>query len=67
MKKKLLKRLHQLQLEIIKANDARLDEIGLELIEIEKQLLTYKEEKGINCGKHSRIFIPIGYKFIQTC
>lgn len=48
MKKKLLKRLHQLQLEIIKANDVRLDEIGLELIEIEKQLLTYKEEKGIN-------------------
>ena len=48
MKEKILKRLHQLQIEIIKANDKELDKIGLELIDIEKQLLLYNEDKGIN-------------------
>jgi hypothetical protein len=48
MKEKILKRLHQLQIEIIKANDKELDKIGLELIDIEKQLLLYNEEKGVN-------------------
>ena len=48
MKEKILKRLHQLQIAIIKANDKELDKIGLELIDIEKQLLLYNEEKGIN-------------------
>ena len=48
MKEKILKRLHQLQIAIIRANDKELDQIGLELIEIEKQLLLYNEGKGIN-------------------
>ncbi len=48
MKEKIMKRLHQLQIEIIKANDKELDVIGLELIEIEKQLLKYNEDKGVN-------------------
>lgn len=48
MKEKIMKRLHQLQIEIIKANDKELDVIGLELIEIEKQLLKYREDKGVN-------------------
>ena len=48
MKEKIMKRLHQLQIEIIKANDKELDAIGLELIEIEKKLLKYNEDKGFN-------------------
>ena len=45
MKEKILKRLHQLQMDIVKANDAELDKIGLELIEIEKQLLKYQDKR----------------------
>lgn len=45
MKAKILKRLHQLQMDILKANDAELDKIGLELIEIEKQLLQYQNKR----------------------
>jgi len=45
MKAKILKRLHQLQMDILKANDAELDKIGLELIEIEKQLLQYQDKR----------------------
>lgn len=45
MKVKILKRLHQLQMDILKANDAELDKIGLELIEIEKQLLQYQDKR----------------------
>ena len=45
MKIKILKRLHQLQMDILKANDADLDKIGLELVEIEKQLLQYQDKR----------------------
>ena len=45
MKAKILKRLHQLQMDILEANDAELDKIGLELIEIEKQLLQYQDKR----------------------
>ena len=45
MKIKILKRLHQLQMDILKANDADLDKISLELIEIEKQLLQYQDKR----------------------
>ena len=45
MKEKILKRLHQLQMDIVKANDAELDKIGLELVEIEKQLLKYQDKR----------------------
>ena len=45
MKEKILKRLHQLQMDIVKANDAELDKIGLELIDIEKQLLKYQDKR----------------------
>ena len=44
-KEKILKRLHQLQMDIVKANDAELDKIGLELVEIEKQLLKYQDKR----------------------
>ena len=44
VKEKILKRLHQLQLDILKANDEQLDKIGLELVEIEKHLLQYQEK-----------------------
>ena len=42
MKEKMLKRLHEILIEIAKANDAELDRIGAELLEIEKQLLDYR-------------------------
>ena len=44
MKAKILKKLYKLQMDILKANDAELDKIGLELIEIEKQLLKYQDK-----------------------
>jgi len=39
----ILKRLHEILLEIGKANDAELDKIGIELADIEKELLQYRE------------------------
>lgn len=39
----ILKRLHEILLEIGKANDAELDKIGIELADIEKKLLQYRE------------------------
>lgn len=42
MKEKMLKRLHEILIEIAKANDTELDRIGAELLEIEKQLLDYR-------------------------
>ena len=40
----ILKRLHEILSEIVKANDAQLDKIGAELAEIEKHLMTYDAE-----------------------
>ena len=45
MKKALLKRLHEILLEIAKADDRDLDKIGVELLEIEKQLMTWYPDK----------------------
>lgn len=45
MKKALLKRLHEILLEIAKADDRGLDKIGVELLEIEKQLMTWYPDK----------------------
>ena len=45
MRAKLIKRLHQIILEIAKADDKGLDRIGIELAEIEKKLLGYVPEK----------------------
>ena len=45
MKKALLKRLHEILMEIAKADDRSLDKIGVELLEIEKQLMTWYPEK----------------------
>ena len=42
-KNAILKRLHEILLEIGKANDAELDKIGIELADIEKKLLQYRE------------------------
>ena len=44
MKQKLIKKLHDLMLQIITCNDAELDKIGTELAEIEKQLITWQEK-----------------------
>lgn len=40
-KEKLIKKLHQIQIEIIRANDNELEKIGVELAEIEKELIKY--------------------------
>lgn len=40
-KEKLIRRLHQIQIEIIRANDEELAKIGVELAEIEKELIKY--------------------------
>jgi hypothetical protein len=46
MKVKLIKRLHEIMVEIVKANDKELDKIGIELADIEKKLLAYEPKKG---------------------
>lgn len=45
MKKALLERLHKILIEIAKADDRGLDKIGVELLEIEKQLMTWYPDK----------------------
>jgi hypothetical protein len=42
----ILKRLHEILLEIGRANDTELDKIGMELADIEKKLLAYRSERG---------------------
>lgn len=41
MKKRIIKRLHQIQMQILKADEAELNKIGVELLEIEKKLMLY--------------------------
>lgn len=41
MKKRIIKRLHQIQMQILKADEAELNKIGVELLEIEKRLMLY--------------------------
>mgnify|MGYP003316698136 CR=1 FL=1 len=45
MKEKLIKRLNEILMEIVKANDAELDKIGVELLDIEKKLMNYNTGK----------------------
>ena len=42
MKKKIMKRLHEILIEIVKADDADLDKIGAELVKNKKKLMGYK-------------------------
>lgn len=48
MKQKLIKRLQELMLQIITCNDEELNKIGVELAEIEKQLITWQEKNKQN-------------------
>ena len=48
MKMKLIKRLHQLLIEIAKADMHELDKIGVELAEIEKKILSLSNVKKEN-------------------
>ena len=41
MKRKIIERLHEIQMIILKADDAELNKIGIELLDIEKQLMQY--------------------------
>ena len=52
MKKRIIKKLHQIQMQILKADDAELNKIGVELLEIEKKLMLYT------------IIIPKQYKHV---
>ena len=45
MKEKIIKRLNEILREIIKADDEKLNEIGVELLEIEKKLVKYSKGK----------------------
>lgn len=45
MKTKLLKRLHELLILIVNANDEELDKIGVELVDIEKKIMQYNDKK----------------------
>ena len=45
MKEKIIKRLNEILKEIIKADDEKLNEIGVELLEIEKKLVKYSKSK----------------------
>ena len=45
MKKALLKRLHEILIEIAKADDKGLEKIGVELLEIEKELMTWMPDR----------------------
>ena len=53
MKKRIIKRLHQIQMQILKVNDAELNKIGVELLEIEKKLMLYipKEKHNVFTDK----------------
>lgn len=53
MKKQIIKRLHEIQMQIVKANEAELNKIGVELLEIEKKLMLYtpKEKHNIFADK----------------
>ncbi len=44
-KQKILKKLHSLLIDIVKADDAELNRIGVELTEIEKKLISYTSNK----------------------
>ena len=41
MKKRIIKKLHQIQMQILKADEAELNKIGVELLDIEKKLMLY--------------------------
>jgi hypothetical protein len=41
MKKQIIKKLHEIQMQILKADEAELNKIGVELLEIEKKLMVY--------------------------
>lgn len=45
MREKIVKRLHQLQMMILTANDKELDKIAIELVEIEKKLISLEISK----------------------
>lgn len=47
MKVKLIKRLHEIMLEIVKTDDEDLIKIGVELAEIEKKLMAHKPKREI--------------------
>lgn len=51
MKVNLIKRLQEIMLLIAKADEPKLNEIGLELIEIEKKIMAYQPVKEISKKK----------------
>ena len=55
MKRKIIKRLNQIVIEILKADEAELNKIGAELLDIEKKLLTYNVAKTSTLDKIKKL------------
>lgn len=48
MKKRIIRRLHQIQMQILKADESELNKIGVELLEIEKKLMLYVPKQKVS-------------------
>ena len=57
MKKNIIKRLNQIVIEILKADEAELNRIGAELLDIEKKLLTYNVAKTSTLDKIKKYYL----------
>lgn len=55
MKKRIVKRLHQIIIEILKADEPELNRIGAELLDIEKKMLTYNVAKTSTLDKIKKL------------
>ena len=55
MKRKIIKRLNQIVIEILKADETELNRIGAELLDIEKKLLTYNVAKTSTLDKIKKL------------
>ena len=45
MKKRIIKKLHQIQMQILKTDNTEINKIGVELLEIEKKLMLYTQKQ----------------------
>lgn len=48
MKEKILKKLHQILIDIVRADEPELDKIGEELVEIEKRIMMYGSKQKVS-------------------
>jgi len=55
MKKRIVKKLHKIIIEILKVDEAELNKIGVELLDIEKKMLVYNVAKVSSFDKIKKI------------